>query len=167
TFKDHPLTRTHKWHNQGINTTVGTNSSNPKQSDPRYEPNTSLLTTILLFGTVLLTVRLRKFRHSHFFGRKGRRTVSDFGMAISIFAMTLLDFSIKDVYTQKMPELSSLQPTVPEKRGWFVGPAGIHAGWMFAAVIPAVFVSILLFMETELTGIVLNKKENNLRKGAG
>ena len=88
-------------------------------------------------------------------------------MAISIFAMTLLDYSIKDVYTQKMPELSSLQPTLPKDRGWLVDPAGIRVGWMFAAVIPAVFVSILLFMETELTGIVLNKKENNLRKGCG
>ncbi|XP_028393241.1 LOW QUALITY PROTEIN: band 3 anion transport protein-like [Dendronephthya gigantea] len=165
TFDDHPLTRTHKWHNQNINTT---NDSDPtKSSEPRNEPNTALLTTILLFGTVLLTVQLRKFRHSHFFGKKGRRTVSDFGMAISIFAMSLLDYSIKDVYTQKMPELSSFKPTLPEKRGWFVAPAGIHVGWMFAAVIPAVFVSILLFMETELTGIVLNKKENNLRKGAG
>ena len=96
---------------------------------------------------------------------QGRRTVSDFGMAISIFAMTVLDYSIKDVYTQKMPELSKLKPT--RDRDWFVSPAGIPTGWMFAAVIPAVFVSILLFMETELTGIVLNKKENNLKKGAG
>jgi hypothetical protein len=88
-------------------------------------------------------------------------------MAISIFAMTCMDYSIKDVYTQKMPELTSLEPTLHKERGWFVGPAGIHVAWMFGAVIPAVFVSILLFMETELTGIVLNKKENNLRKGAG
>ena len=98
---------------------------------------------------------------------QGRRTVSDFGMAISIFAMTLMDYSIKDVYTKKMPELSKLQPTLNQERGWFIGPAGIHVAWMFAAVIPAVFVSILLFMETELTGIVLNRKENNLRKGGG
>lgn len=88
-------------------------------------------------------------------------------MAISIIAMTLLDYVVEDVYTKKMTKLSGLQPTLHDKRGWVVGPAGIHVGWMFAAVIPAVFVSILLFMETELTGIVLNKKENNLRKGAG
>ena len=88
-------------------------------------------------------------------------------MAISIIAMTLLDYFVEDVYTQKIPVISSLQPTLADERGWFVDPAGIHAGWMFAAVIPAVFVSILLFMETELTGIVLNKKENNLQKGGG
>lgn len=88
-------------------------------------------------------------------------------MAISIITMSLLDYLIKDVCTQKIPELSSLQPTLHKKRGWLVDPAGIHVGWMFAAVVPAVFVSILLFMETELTGIVLNKKENNLQKGAG
>lgn len=88
-------------------------------------------------------------------------------MAISIFAMSLLDYSIKDVYTRKMPELSKFKPTLPEKRGWFVVSTENHVGWMFAAVIPAVFVSILLFMETELTGIVLNRKENNLKKGAG
>lgn len=88
-------------------------------------------------------------------------------MAISIIAMTILDYSIKDVRTRKMPELSSLKPTLHEKRGWLVDPLGVNAVYMVAAAIPAIFVSILLFMETELTAIVLNRKENNLRKGAG
>ena len=88
-------------------------------------------------------------------------------MAISIIAMSLLDYVVKDVYTRKIPEITEMKPTLHEKRGWIMDPMGIHVGWMFAAVIPAVFVSILLFMETELTGIVMNKKENNLKKGAG
>lgn len=72
TFRDHPLTRVHRWHGQEINSTVGGNNSDPAKPTPRDEPNTALLTTILLFGTVLLTVKLREFRHSHFFGRKVR-----------------------------------------------------------------------------------------------
>ena len=43
----------------------------------------------------------------------------------------------------------------------------METGWIFAAIIPAMFVGILLFMETELTGVLLNKKENKLSKGAG
>lgn len=40
-------------------------------------------------------------------------------------------------------------------------------GWIFAAIIPAIFVGILLFMETEMTGVLLSKKEHKLQKGPG
>ena len=91
-------------------------------------------------------------------------------------SMLLLDLFLHDkVTTPKIaigdPTKRGFLPTRYTERGWFINPGGMNkpmdAGWIFAAIIPAMFVGILLFMETELTGVLLNKKENKLVKGAG
>nr|XP_058942505.1 band 3 anion transport protein-like [Pocillopora verrucosa] len=147
---------------------------------PEYEvngqPNTALLSTIMVLGTFFVAFYLRKFRTSYFFGKKARRLVSDFGIVIAMASMLLLDVFLHDkVATQKItigdPTKRGFLPTRYKERGWFINPGGIERpmapGWIFAAIIPALFVGILLFMETELTGVLLNKKENKLLKGAG
>ena len=63
------------------------------------------------------------------------------------------------------------KPSQHDKRGWFINPGGMNKEmsmpWIFAAIIPAIFVGILLFMETEMTGVLLSKKEHKLAKGPG
>ena len=90
-------------------------------------------------------------------------------------SMLLLDNFLYDrVTTPKIsigdPFHTGFTPSRPE-RGWFINPGGLTkpmgSGWIFAAIIPALFIGILLFMETELTGVLINKKENKLTKGAG
>ena len=107
---------------------------------------------------------------------QARRLVSDFGIAIAMVCMVALDLAINDkVVTPKIsignPIQQGFSPTRKYDRGWFINPGGmkktLQVGWVFAAIIPALFVGILLFMETELTGVLLNKKENKLTKGAG
>ena len=89
--------------------------------------------------------------------------------------MAILDFVLGDkVITQHVsiddPLKNGLQPTYPN-RDWFINPGGMKKSmsmpWIFAAIIPAVFVGILLFMETEMTGVLLSKKEHKLHKGPG
>lgn len=91
-------------------------------------------------------------------------------------SMVLLDVFLHDkVTTPKIaigdPTKRGFLPTRFTERGWLINPGGMtkamETGWIFAAIIPAMFVGILLFMETELTGVLLNKKENKLTKGAG
>ena len=91
-------------------------------------------------------------------------------------SMLLLDIFVHDkVTTQKIsigdPFHTGFTPSRNKDRGWFINPAGMTkpmgSGWIFAAIIPALFIGILLFMETELTGVLINKKENKLLKGAG
>lgn len=105
-----------------------------------------------------------------------RGLVSDFGIVIAMTSMLLLDVFLHDtVTTQKItigdPTKRGFLPTRFTERGWFINPGGMakamETGWIFAAIIPATFVGILLFMETELTGVLLNKKEHKLTKGAG
>uniref|UniRef100_A0A4W4FIJ3 Anion exchange protein n=1 Tax=Electrophorus electricus TaxID=8005 RepID=A0A4W4FIJ3_ELEEL len=134
-------------------------------------PNTALLSLVLMLGTFFVAFFLRKFRNSRFLGGKVRRVIGDFGIPISILLSVIVDYCIPDTYTQKLNVPSGFSVTSPDKRGWFVSPFGdkqIFPVWMMgAAVVPALLVFILIFMETQITSLIVSKKERRLVKGSG
>ncbi|XP_063411589.1 band 3 anion transport protein-like [Mytilus trossulus] len=136
----------------------------------KNRPNTALMSTILTFGTFLIAYFLRIFRNSKFLGRRARRALGDFGIVISIILMVLLDLSIgESVYTEKLHVPPTLEPTL--RRGWFVNPVGtkkrIEVYIIFASFIPAALIFMLLYLETQITEMILNKKEFKMKKGSG
>uniref|UniRef100_A0AAQ5YJ45 Anion exchange protein n=1 Tax=Amphiprion ocellaris TaxID=80972 RepID=A0AAQ5YJ45_AMPOC len=140
--------------------------------DPVFnQPNTALLSLVLMMGTFFVAFFLRKFRNSRFLGGKARRIIGDFGIPISILVSVLVDYSITDTYTQKLNVPSGFSVTSPDKRGWFISPFGDKQPfptWMMgASVVPALLVFILIFMETQITSLIVSKKERRLVKGSG
>ncbi|XP_055086676.1 anion exchange protein 3 [Periophthalmus magnuspinnatus] len=135
------------------------------------QPNTALLSLVLMMGTFFVAFFLRKFRNSRFLGGKARRIIGDFGIPISILVSVLVDYSIPDTYTQKLNVPSGFSVTSPDKRGWFISPFGDKQPfptWMMgASVVPALLVFILIFMETQITSLIVSKKERRLVKGSG
>ncbi|XP_071493333.1 band 3 anion transport protein-like [Diadema antillarum] len=154
----------------GMNITDGGVCASAKVMVER-QPNTALLSTILTLGTFFLAYFLRKFRQGRFLGKSARKMIGDFGIPISILVFVIVDFLIKAVYTQKLDMPDGLKPSDVCKRGWFVNPLGIekplNIGLMFAAAIPALLAFILMYMETLITGLIINKKDNRLKKGSG
>lgn len=58
-----------------------------------------------------------------------------------------------------------LKPTSPE-RGWFIPPFGGNPWWVYlAAAIPALLVTILIFMDQQITAVIVNRKEHKLKVG--
>ncbi|KAI8496604.1 Anion exchange protein 3 [Branchiostoma belcheri] len=137
----------------------------------KNQPNTALMSTILCFGTFFVAYFLRKFKNSKFLSRGARRGLGDFGLLIAIVVMVCIDFFFQDVYTQKLEVPDGFTPTDPKLRSWIINPMGrdktIQVWAIFAAVIPAFLVYILLFIEIQITEMIINKKENNLKKGSG
>ncbi|XP_061579866.1 anion exchange protein 3 isoform X2 [Cololabis saira] len=135
------------------------------------QPNTALLSLVLMMGTFFVAFFLRKFRNGRFLGGKARRIIGDFGIPISILVTVLVDYSITDTYTQKLDVPSGFSVTSPEKRGWFISPFGDKQPfptWMMgASIVPALLVFILIFMETQITSLIVSKKERRLLKGSG
>nr|XP_041577494.1 band 3 anion transport protein isoform X2 [Taeniopygia guttata] len=135
------------------------------------EPNTALLSLVLMAGTFFMAFFLRVFKNSSFLPGKVRRLIGDFGVPISIFIMALADFFINDTYTQKLSVPKGLQVTNATARGWFIHPMGDNAPFpiwmMFASVIPALLVFILIFLETQITTLIVSKPERKLVKGTG
>ncbi|XP_029169549.1 band 3 anion transport protein isoform X2 [Nylanderia fulva] len=136
---------------------------------PINQPNTALMCTILCLGTFLGAYYLRIFRNSHYLGRSARRAFGDFGVPISIIVFVLIDY-LATVKTEKLLVPEGLSPTIPD-RNWFVSPAGFEKPipvWMvLACMVPALLVYILVFMETQISELIIDKKERKLRKGNG
>uniref|UniRef100_A0A8B9KRL5 Anion exchange protein n=1 Tax=Astyanax mexicanus TaxID=7994 RepID=A0A8B9KRL5_ASTMX len=160
-FKDHPLTP------------CNSTSENDTTSLLLIlnQPNTALLSLVLMSGTFFIAFYLRKFKNSAFFPGNLRRVIGDFGVPIAIFIMVLVDNSIKDTYSQKLSVPDGFSVTSPDKRGWVIHPLGSDGNfpiWMMAAsFLPALLVFILIFMETQITTLIVSKKERMLVKGSG
>uniref|UniRef100_A0A8C1URK0 Solute carrier family 4 member 2b n=1 Tax=Cyprinus carpio TaxID=7962 RepID=A0A8C1URK0_CYPCA len=135
------------------------------------EPNTALLSLVLMSGTFFIAFYLRKFKNSAFFPGRLRRVIGDFGVPIAILLMVLVDYSIRDTYSQKLSVPRGFSVTSPDKRGWIVNPLGSDGQFpiwmMFASILPALLVFILIFMETQITTLIVSKKERMLVKGSG
>ncbi|XP_033222388.1 band 3 anion transport protein isoform X2 [Belonocnema kinseyi] len=133
------------------------------------QPNTALMCTILCLGTFLGAYYLRIFRNSHYLGRSARRAFGDFGVPISIVIFVLIDF-LSGVQTEKLLVPEGFTPT-DSTRDWIVSPAGTAKPiplWIaLASSIPALLVYILIFMETQISELIIDKKERKLRKGNG
>ncbi|XP_053268425.1 anion exchange protein 2b isoform X4 [Pleuronectes platessa] len=172
-FKEHPLKYCSLDNSTSmVNTSlVLSNSTSPPSANVLGKPNTALLSLVLMAGTFFIAFFLRKFKDSAFFPGRLRRIIGDFGVPIAILIMVLVDYSIEDTYTQKLSVPRGLSVTSPEKRGWVINPLGSEGQFpvwmMFACCLPAMLVFILIFMETQITTLIVSKKERMLVKGSG
>lgn len=100
-----------------------------------------------------------------------RRLLGDFGVPIAIFLMVAIDINIDDTYTQKLVVPKGLQVSNPKMRGWLINPMGEHKPFpvwmMFASVVPAMLVFILIFLESQITTLIVSKPERKMVKGSG
>lgn len=131
-----------------------------------YVPDITLMSFILFLGTYTCSMGLKKFKTSRFFPTKVRKLISDFAIILTIFVFCGVDAFI-GVNTPKLIVPSEFKPTSPH-RGWFVAPFGGNPWWVYlAAALPALLVTILLFMDQQITSVIVNRKEHKLKKGAG
>ncbi|XP_061701113.1 solute carrier family 4 member 1a (Diego blood group) [Syngnathoides biaculeatus] len=134
-------------------------------------PNTALLSMCLMFGCFFIAYFLRLFKNGTFLPGWLRRLIGDFGVPIAIFVMIAVDISVKDTYTQKLVVPKGIEVTNPGVRGWFIRPTGEKKPfpiWMMAACcIPAVLVFILIFLESQITTLIVSKPERKMVKGSG
>ncbi|KAL3855466.1 hypothetical protein ACJMK2_014677, partial [Sinanodonta woodiana] len=132
-----------------------------------YVPDVFFFSWILFLGTFCLVMILEKFRNSLFFPTFVRQYVSDFAVLIAIVAMVGLDIAV-GIHTPKLIVPSEFKPTRPD-RSWFINPVnGKNPWWLYLlSAIPALLTTIILFMDQQITAVIINRKENKLKKGAG
>uniref|UniRef100_A0ACB8FXV9 Anion exchange protein 2 n=1 Tax=Sphaerodactylus townsendi TaxID=933632 RepID=A0ACB8FXV9_9SAUR len=176
-FQEHPLhgcikaNGTEAGQEEDSPVVVANTTASRAASQVRGQPNTALLSLVLMAGTFFIAFFLRKFKNSRFFPGRVRRVIGDFGVPIAILIMVLVDYSIQDTYTQKLSVPRGFSVTDPEQRSWVINPLGgkdpFPVWMMVASALPAVLVFILIFMETQITTLIISKKERKLRKGSG
>nr|XP_031846917.1 electroneutral sodium bicarbonate exchanger 1 isoform X3 [Nomia melanderi] len=133
---------------------------------PHYIPDVFLMSVILFMGTFLLSVELKDFKNALFFPSKVRQVVSDFAVIIAIFSMSTLDHFV-NIPTPKLEVPEEFKPTL-HNRGWVIWPFQNNPWWSaIVASLPALLGTILIFMDQQITAVIVNRKENKLKKGCG
>ncbi|GFY49891.1 sodium-driven chloride bicarbonate exchanger [Trichonephila inaurata madagascariensis] len=133
---------------------------------PMFVPNVFLMSVILFIGTFGLILLLREVKRTPFLTTKIRTCISDFAVMIAVIAMTVLDVFI-GIKTPKLEVPQSFKPTWSD-RDWLIPFFGSNPWWSAAvATLPALLLTMLIFMDQQITAVIVNRKENNLKKGCG
>lgn len=134
--------------------------------DSPYVPDVLFWSVILFFTTFFLSSFLKQFKTKRYFPTKVRSTISDFAVFLTIMIMVLVDYLV-GVPSPKLHVPDRFEPT-SQNRGWLISPLGPNPWWtLLAAAIPALLCTILIFMDQQITAVIINRKENKLKKGCG
>ncbi|KAB1264600.1 Sodium bicarbonate cotransporter 3 [Camelus dromedarius] len=131
-----------------------------------YIPDVLFWCVILFFTTFFLSSFLKQFKTKRYFPTKVRSTISDFAVFLTIVIMVAIDYLV-GVPSPKLHVPEKFEPTDPN-RGWIISPLGENPWWtLLIAAIPALLCTILIFMDQQITAVIINRKEHKLKKGAG
>ncbi|KAM6974055.1 sodium bicarbonate cotransporter 3-like isoform 3-T3 [Tautogolabrus adspersus] len=131
-----------------------------------YIPDVLFWSIILFFTTFFLSSFLKQFKTQRYFPTKLRSTTSDFAVFITIMIMVLVDY-LMGIPSPKLDVPDRFEPT-SKNRGWLMDPLGENPWWtLLVAVLPALLCTILIFMDQQITAVIINRKEHKLKKGCG
>ncbi|XP_063778341.1 sodium bicarbonate cotransporter 3 isoform X7 [Pseudophryne corroboree] len=131
-----------------------------------YIPDVFFWSVILFFTTFFLSAFLKQFKTKNYFPTKVRSTISDFAIFLTIVTMVVIDYLV-GVPSPKLHVPEKFEPTLKD-RGWLMDPLGPNPWWtLLAAAMPALLCTILIFMDQQITAVIINRKEHKLKKGCG
>lgn len=134
------------------------------ESDPAHDK--ALLAFLLMVGTFYISISLVNNRRSRYLFPWVREFFADFGPAISLCLMTLVavfffDFEKVGLHALQAPD--SFGTT--SGRNWFVNPLEAPMWIWFAAIVPAIFNTLLIFLDQNITSQLVNDSKHHLHKG--
>ncbi|KAM3596821.1 uncharacterized protein V6R79_021350 [Siganus canaliculatus] len=131
-----------------------------------FIPDVLFWSIILFFTTFFLSSFLKQFKTERYFPTKVRSTISDFAVFITIMIMVLVDY-LMGIPSPKLNVPDRFEPT-SKHRGWWIDPLGDNPWWtLLVAALPALLCTILIFMDQQITAVIINRKEHKLKKGCG
>ncbi|TNN59976.1 Sodium bicarbonate cotransporter 3 [Liparis tanakae] len=112
------------------------------------------------------SLNVSQFKTERYFPTRVRSTISDFAVFITIMVMVLVDYLV-GIPSPKLNVPDRFEPT-SKNRGWLMDPLGDNPWWtLLVAALPALLCTILIFMDQQITAVIINRKEHKLKKGCG
>ncbi|VDN11825.1 unnamed protein product [Dibothriocephalus latus] len=133
-----------------------------------YAPDVFFFCCLLFVSCFFLSYALRSIRTSRFFPTRVRSLIADFAVMIAIIICTLVDYFC-GFNTPKLRVPENFEPTLGYgKRTWLIPPFAGNPWWSaLFAFGPALLAVILIFMDQQITAVIINRRENKLKKGEG
>jgi mannitol/fructose-specific phosphotransferase system IIA component (Ntr-type) len=131
--------------------------------DIKKHHDTALLSLLLALGTFYIAMSLSRFRRSSYLRPKYREFLADFGPAIALGAMTVLSVWLHEVSLDPLPAPDTFGTT--SGRPWAIDLLAAPLWVRFAAAGPALLVTVLVFLDQNITGRIVNSPDHRLQKG--
>ncbi len=131
--------------------------------DVKKHHDTALLTLLLALGTFYIAMSLARFRRSIYLRPRIREFLADFGPAIALCAMTGVSVWLHEVYLDVLPAPDEFGTT--SGRAWVVDLFAAPMWVRFAASGPALLVTVLVFLDQNITARIVNSPDHRLHKG--
>ncbi len=124
----------------------------------------SFLSLLLALGTFYFAMSLSRFRRSRYLLPQMREFLADFGPTIALAAMTVIAVWMHEEVTLDVLAVpDTFRPTV--ERGWFVNPFAVDRWVLWASIGPAALVTVLVYMDQNITARLVNRADHKLQKG--
>lgn len=133
--------------------------------DPNVPRESAFLGVILALGTFIVASQLAQLRRTPYLKSFYRNLLADFGPVIAIGSMVLFTSYLGDVQIERL--------ALPERFGttsgrpWLVDLWSVPMWVRLSAIVPAFLVSVLLFVDQNITVRLVNSSKHPLRKGFG
>lgn len=134
-----------------------------KDLDIKKHHDTALLSLLLALGTFYIATSLSRFRRSSYLRPKIREFFADFGPAIALAAMTAVAMWLHEVFLDVLAVPQHFGTT--SGRSWVVDLFAAPLWVRFAAAGPALFVTVLVFLDQNITARIVNSPDHQLHKG--
>ncbi|KAE8411331.1 Alpha/Beta hydrolase protein [Aspergillus pseudocaelatus] len=121
-------------------------------------------------GTMLLAIFLSTAESwKPLFHRYIRMGLTEYAAAISIIVFIAMPHIGELAHLDKMtlPVSSSFKPTSPDRDKFFVEFWTLPVGWVFAAIVPGIIITILFFFDHEVSSIICTIDRYGTRKPGG
>lgn len=139
-------------------------------TSPRSTFTKALLSLLCATTTYALSTSLKKLRRSDYFNKAIRNTVSDFGPAIGVVSATLIarwarisqgGGSVAALPCLTMPNVFATSSGRP----WLVPLFDLPVWARWAAFVPAVMATVLLFLDQNISVRLINSPRFKMEKG--
>ena len=126
----------------------------------------ALLSLMLAMGTFYVAMSLSRFRRSSFLLPKVREFLADFGPAIAMVLMTLVAVVAVKLHAVPLAALEAPDEFGPTTdRSWSIDLLATPMWARFAALGPAMLVTVLVYLDQNITARIVNSPDHRLHKG--
>ncbi len=131
--------------------------------DVHKHHDTALLSLLLALGTFYIAMSLSHFRRSSYLRPRIREFLADFGPALALGAMTIVSVWLHEVELDILPAPEVFGTT--SGRPWTVDLWHTPTWVRWAAAGPALFVTVLVYLDQNITARIVNSPDHHLQKG--
>lgn len=126
-----------------------------------------LLAFVLATGTYFIASALLSLRRSFLLRPLPRQLLGDFGVPIAIVVMSAVRKAFPTIPADTLQVPSKIGIVTTSGRAWLVPVFQLKVQYIFLSFVSGLLLATLFFLDQNISSILVNRRENKLKKGPG